>query len=134
MIPKIEKLVGDLSGKNIGVLGLSFKPETDDMRESPAIEIINAMTSRGASVKAYDPVAMDEARHYIESIEYAIDEYDAIRGADALVIITEWNQFRALDMEKVKSLLKSPKIVDLRNIYEPEDMRELGFEYIGVGR
>ncbi len=134
MIPKIEKLVGDLSGKNIGVLGLSFKPETDDMRESPAIEIINAMTSRGARVKAYDPVAMDEARHYIESIEYAIDEYDAIRGADALVIITEWNQFRALDMEKVKSLLKSPKIVDLRNIYEPEDMRELGFEYIGVGR
>lgn len=134
MIPKIEKLVGDLAGKNIGVLGLSFKPETDDMRESPAIEIINAMTSRGASVKAYDPVAMDEARHHIESIEYAIDEYDAIRGADALVIITEWNQFRALDMEKVKSLLKSPKIVDLRNIYEPEDMRELGFEYIGVGR
>ncbi|MGB7201287.1 MAG: UDP-glucose/GDP-mannose dehydrogenase family protein [Pyrinomonadaceae bacterium] len=134
MIPKIEKLVGDLSGKNIGVLGLSFKPETDDMRESPAIEIINAMTSRGARVKAYDPVAMDEARHYIESIEYAIDEYDAIRGADALVIITEWNQFRALDMEKVKGLLKSPKIVDLRNIYEPEDMRELGFEYIGVGR
>ena len=134
MIPKIEKLVGDLSGKNIGVLGLSFKPETDDMRESPAIEIINAMTSRGARVKAYDPVAMDEARHYIESIEYAIDEYDAIRGADALVIITEWNQFRALDMEKVKSLLKSPKIVDLRNIYEPGDMRELGFEYIGVGR
>jgi UDPglucose 6-dehydrogenase len=134
MIPKIEKLVGDLSGKSIGVLGLSFKPETDDMRESPAIEIINAMTSRGAKVRAYDPVAMDEARHYISNIEFAKDEYDAIRGADALVIITEWNQFRALDMEKVKALLKSPKIADLRNIYEPEDMREMGFEYVGVGR
>lgn len=134
MIPKIEKLVGDLKDKNIGVLGLSFKPETDDMRESPAIDIINVMISRGAKIRAYDPVAMDEARHYIEGIEYASDEYDAIKGADALVIITEWNQFRALDMEKVKGLLKSPKIVDLRNIYEPEDMREFGFEYVGVGR
>lgn len=134
MLPKIEKLVGGLSGKNIGVLGLSFKPETDDMRESPAIDIINSMTSRGAKVKAYDPVAMNEARHYIEGIEYASDEYDAIRDADALVIITEWNQFRALDMDKVRQLLKTPKIADLRNIYEPEDMRELGFEYIGVGR
>lgn len=134
MIPKIENLVGDLNGKNIGVLGLSFKPETDDMRESPAIAIINEMTSRGAKVRAYDPVAMDEARHYINGIEYASDEYDAIRGADALVIITEWNQFRALDMEKVRGLLKTPKIADLRNIYEPSDMRELGFEYVGVGR
>lgn len=134
MLPKIEKLVGGLAGKNIGVLGLSFKPETDDMRESPAIDIINSMTSRGAKVKAYDPVAMNEARQYIEGIEYASDEYDAIRDADALVIITEWNQFRALDMDKVRQLLKTPKIADLRNIYEPEDMRELGFEYIGVGR
>lgn len=134
MLPKIEKLVGGLSGRNIGVLGLSFKPETDDMRESPAIDIINSMTSRGAKVKAYDPVAMNEARQYIEGIEYASDEYDAIRDADALVIITEWNQFRALDMDKVRQLLKTPKIADLRNIYEPEDMRELGFEYIGVGR
>ncbi|MFN0140605.1 MAG: UDP-glucose dehydrogenase family protein [Pyrinomonadaceae bacterium] len=134
MIPKIEKLVGDLAGKKIGVLGLSFKPETDDMRESPAIDIINAMTARGATVRAYDPVAMDEARHYIEGIEFASDEYDAIRGADALVIITEWNQFRALDMEKVKGLLRSPRIADLRNVYEPEDMREMGFVYVGVGR
>jgi len=134
MIPKIEKLVGDLNGKSIGVLGLSFKPETDDMRESPATDIIKAMIKLGASVKAYDPVAMSEARHYLPEIEYAVDEYDAIRGADALVIITEWNQFRALDMEKVKRLLNSPKIADLRNIYEPKDMREMGFEYVGVGR
>jgi UDPglucose 6-dehydrogenase len=134
MIPKIEKLVGSLSGKTIGVLGLSFKPETDDMRESPATDIIKSMIARGATVKAFDPVAMDEAKHVLPDIGYAEDEYDAIDGADALVIITEWNQFRALDMEKVKQLLRSPKIADLRNIYEPADMRELGFEYVGVGR
>src|SRR5829696_1689553 len=134
MIPKIEKLVGDLNGKKIGVLGLSFKPETDDMRESPAIEIIHTMIDRGATVRAFDPVAMDEAKHFLDGLEYAADEYDAIDGADALVIITEWNQFRALDMERVKRLLKAPKIADLRNIYEPSDMRELGFDYVGVGR
>ncbi|MEO7659201.1 MAG: UDP-glucose/GDP-mannose dehydrogenase family protein [Pyrinomonadaceae bacterium] len=134
MLPKIEKLVGDLNGKKIGVLGLSFKPETDDMRESPATAIINEMVKRGATVRAFDPVAMSEARHYLPDIEYASDEYDAISGADALIIITEWNQFRALDMEKVKSLLRSPKVADLRNIYEPKDMREMGFEYVGVGR
>ncbi|QQS42429.1 MAG: UDP-glucose/GDP-mannose dehydrogenase family protein [Acidobacteriota bacterium] len=134
MVPKIEGLVGEFTGKRIGVLGLSFKPETDDMRESPAIEIINEIISKGASVKAYDPVAMDEAKHVLPDIEYANNEYEAIEGADAMVIITEWNQFRALDMDKVKSLLKAPKIADLRNIYEPADMREMGFEYVGVGR
>ena len=134
MITKLEKLVGGLKGKRIGVLGLSFKPETDDMRESPAIDIIKAVTARGGSVTAFDPVAMVEAKHYLPDIAYANDEYEAIAGADALVIITEWNQFRALDMEKVKSLLRSPKIADLRNIYEPKDMIELGFEYVGVGR
>lgn len=134
MIPKIESLVGNLNGKKIGVLGLSFKPETDDMRESPAIEIIHTLIDRGATVRAFDPVAMDEAKHFLNGIEYASDEYDAIDGADALVIITEWNQFRALDMEKVKQLLKAPRIADLRNIYEPADMRELGFDYVGVGR
>lgn len=134
MIPKIEKLVGDFQGKLIGVLGLSFKPETDDMRESPAIAIVHAMIKLGARVRAFDPVAMEESKHYINGLEYAEDEYDAISGADALVIITEWNQFRALDMEKVRELLNAPKIADLRNIYEPADMRELGFEYVGVGR
>ena len=134
MIGKIEKLVGDLLGKTIGVLGLSFKPETDDMRDSPAIEIINQMVKRGARVKAFDPVAMDEAKHSLPEIIYCKDEYEAIKDADALVFMTEWNQFRALDLKKVKSLLKTPKIADLRNIYEPQDMREQGFEYVGVGR
>ena len=134
MLRKIEGLAGDLNGKQIGMLGLSFKPETDDMRESPAIDIIRAIVERGGKVRAFDPVAMDEAKHCLPSIEYAEDEYDAIRDADVLVIVTEWNQFRALDMDKVKQLLKSPKIADLRNIYEPADMRELGFEYVGVGR
>jgi UDPglucose 6-dehydrogenase len=134
MIPKIRGLVGDLNGKKIGVLGLSFKPETDDMRESPAINIIHSLIEGGAAVRAYDPVAMDESRHYITGIEYAKDEYDAISGADVMVILTEWNQFRALDLARVKDLLASPKIADLRNIYEPTEMREFGFDYIGVGR
>lgn len=134
MLAKVEKLVGDLAGKKLAVLGLSFKPETDDMRESPAADIINAVRSKGAEVKAFDPVAMDEAKHCIEGIEFATDEYDAIEGADALIIVTEWNQFRALDMQRIKKLLKQPKIADLRNIYEPSDMREMGFEYVGVGR
>ncbi|MCC6824910.1 MAG: UDP-glucose/GDP-mannose dehydrogenase family protein [Acidobacteria bacterium] len=134
MIPKIEKLVGDLTGKRIGVLGLSFKPETDDMRESPAIDIIAGLIKRGATVKAFDPVAMKESREYLPAIEYATDEYDAINGADIMVIMTEWNQFRALDLERVKSLLNEPKVVDLRNVYEPAEMREAGFEYVGVGR
>ncbi len=134
MIPKIEKLVGNLDGKKIGVLGLSFKPETDDMRESPATDIIREIIARGATVKAFDPVAMDEAKHDLPDIEYAKDEYDAIDGADALLIVTEWNQFRALDLNRVKSLLKSPKVADLRNIYEPSNMIAMGFEYVGVGR
>lgn len=134
MIPKIERLVGDFAGKTIAVLGLSFKPETDDMREAPAVEIISEMIARGAKVKAYDPVAMEEAKKSLPDIHYSKDEYDAISEADALVFVTEWNQFRALDMNKVKSLLKSPKIADLRNIYEPATMRERGFEYVGVGR
>lgn len=134
MIPKIEKLVGDLAGKRVGMLGLSFKPETDDMRESPAIDIIKSIVAKGGTVRAFDPVAMEESKHFVTGIEYATDEYDAIDGADVMVIVTEWNQFRALDMERVKRLLKAPKIADLRNVYEPGDMRELGFEYVGVGR
>jgi len=134
MVPKIEKLVGGVSGKTIAVLGLSFKPETDDMRESPSVDIIRSLVEKGAKVRAYDPVAMPEAAKILNDITFAEDEYAAVNGADALVFITEWNQFRALDMKRVKELMKSPKIADLRNIYEPEDIRELGFNYVGVGR
>ncbi len=134
MIAKIEKLVGDLNDKTIAILGLSFKPETDDMREAPSIEIIRGLTQRGANVRAFDPAAMKEAREVMPGLFFAEDEYDAVSAADALVFMTEWNQFRALDMERVKHLMRSPRIADLRNIYEPEDMRELGFEYVGVGR
>jgi UDPglucose 6-dehydrogenase len=134
MVPKIEKLVGELPGKTIAVLGLAFKPETDDMREAPAIDIVNALIASGANVRAYDPVAMEEAGKVLPQIQYAADEYEAVAGADALVFITEWNQFRALDMARIRDLMRSPKIADLRNIYDPTDMRELGFEYVGVGR
>jgi UDPglucose 6-dehydrogenase len=134
MMPKIQRLVGDLKGKRIAVLGLAFKPETDDMREAPSLEIIRGLIREGASVCAYDPVAMDEAEKMLPEIEYAEDEYSAVKGAEALVIVTEWNQFRALDMARIRDLMKSPMIADLRNICDPADMRELGFTYVGVGR
>ncbi|HEU4594749.1 MAG TPA: UDP-glucose/GDP-mannose dehydrogenase family protein [Pyrinomonadaceae bacterium] len=134
MVQKIEKLVGDLKGKTIAVLGLSFKPETDDMREAPALDIINSLIERGAKVCAYDPVAIPQARKVLPEIEYAEDEYAAVEGADALVFMTEWNQFRALNMKRVRELMRTPRIADLRNIYEPAAMRELGFNYVGVGR
>jgi len=134
MVEKIERLVGDLSGKQLAVLGLSFKPETDDMREAPSVDIIGALLEKGAKVRAYDPVAVEQAQKVLKGVEYAEDEFSAVEGADALVFMTEWNQFRALDMQRVKELMRAPKIADLRNIYEPERMRRLGFDYVGVGR
>jgi UDPglucose 6-dehydrogenase len=135
MIDKIEKLVGGhLSGQRVAVLGLAFKPETDDMRDAPSVEIISGLVERGASIIAYDPVAKSEAQKLLPDIEYASDEYEAATGADILVIVTEWNQFRALDMDRIGKLMKAPRIADLRNVYDPADMREIGFEYVGVGR
>ncbi|HEY8223809.1 MAG TPA: UDP-glucose/GDP-mannose dehydrogenase family protein [Pyrinomonadaceae bacterium] len=134
MLKKIGNLVGNLEGKTIAVLGLAFKPETDDMREAPSVDIIRNLVANGARIKAYDPVAKEEAMRILPDLTYADDEYAAVTDADALVFITEWNQFRALDMTRIRDLMRSPKIADLRNIYEPEDMRELGFEYVGVGR
>ena len=134
MIPKIEKLLGELKGKTVAILGLAFKPETDDMREAPAIDIVSGLLERGATVRAYDPVAMTEAAKVLPEVSFARDEYEAVTDADALVFVTEWNQFRALDMRRVRDLMKFPRIADLRNIYDPADMRALGFEYVGVGR
>ena len=134
MLPKIENLVGGLRDKRVAVYGLSFKPETDDMRDAPSVDIIRALVAAGASVIAYDPVAKQEAKKLLPEIDYAQDEYEAATGADVLVFVTEWNQFRALDMERIYRLMKTPNVADLRNIYEPADMRELGFNYVGVGR
>jgi UDPglucose 6-dehydrogenase len=134
MLLKIRKLVGTLKDRSVAVLGLAFKPETDDMREAPAIGIIRKLLEEGAKVRAYDPVAKSEAMKILPELEYVDDEYAAVTGADALVFVTEWNQFRALDLLRIRDLMKSPKVADLRNIYEPEDMREMGFEYVGVGR
>ena len=134
MLTKIAKLVGNLDGKNVAVLGLAFKPETDDMREAPSVDIIRSLIDQGARVTAYDPVANSEAKKILPDVNYADDEYAAVENADLLVFVTEWNQFRALDMTRIRDLMKTPKIADLRNIYEPDDMRELGFQYVGVGR
>ncbi|PYS86002.1 MAG: UDP-glucose 6-dehydrogenase [Acidobacteria bacterium] len=134
MVPKIERLAGGLEGKRVAVLGLAFKPETDDIREAPALDIIRGLIERGAMVSAFDPVASSAVEKVLPQIEYATDEYAAAMSAEVLVFVTEWNQFRALDMERIRGLMKTPRIADLRNIYEPADMRELGFEYVGVGR
>jgi len=135
MVDKIvDAFGGDVEGRTIGVLGLSFKPETDDMRDSPSLDIIGGLQELGAKVRAYDPQAMDEAAKLLPELIVCEDAYDACRGADVLVIITEWNQFRMLDLERVRSLLSRPLIVDLRNIYEPGPMRQAGFDYVCVGR
>jgi UDPglucose 6-dehydrogenase len=134
MVTKIGERVGDLPGKTIGILGLSFKPNTNDIRESSSIAIIRGLLAMGAKVKAYDPAAMEEAKSVLAEVEYGQDAYDVAKGSDALVLVTEWNQFRRLDLDRIKSLLKSPVFIDLRNVYDPEQMKRLGFNYCGVGR
>ncbi len=130
----IKAMDGDLKGKTIGVLGLAFKPNTDDMRDAPSLDIVPALIEAGATVRAYDPESMEEARKMMDGLVYADDAYGAIEGADAMVIITEWDQFRALDLDRVKDTLKGDVVVDLRNIYSPEDMSKRGFDYTSVGR
>jgi len=134
MVDKIARAMNGLGGKKVAVLGLSFKPNTSDTRDSPAIGIIRDLVAGGASVRAFDPVAMEEARRALPGVEYAEDPYDAARDCDALVIATEWNQFRNLDWERLRGILRSPTVVDLRNVYEPDHMKALGFRYTGVGR
>jgi UDPglucose 6-dehydrogenase len=124
---------GDVAGKTVGVLGLSFKPETDDIRESPAVDVIRGLLGLGAQVRAFDPQAMEEARKVLPEITICEDSYDAADGADVLVIVTEWNQFRMLDLERIKHRMSQPKLVDMRNVYDPETIRRVGFEYWGIG-
>jgi UDPglucose 6-dehydrogenase len=125
---------GVLRGKTVAVLGLTFKPNTDDMRESPSIPTIVALQDMGANVRVYDPVGMEQAKQVLSDVTYCQGPYDCVENADAAVIVTEWEQFRALDFEKMKSLMACPVIVDLRNIYRPEDMQKYGFVHVGVGR
>ncbi len=136
MVKKIrDALGGSETGKIIAVLGLTFKPETDDMRESPAVSILPALLEKGAAIKAHDPQGMEEAKKYLpEGIQYMSDAYDACEGADAVVLMTEWNQYRALDLDRLASLLQAKVFVDLRNVYDPETMKNKGFVYVGVGR
>jgi UDPglucose 6-dehydrogenase len=125
---------GSIRGKTVAVLGLTFKSNTDDMRESPAITVIAALQDVGAKVRAFDPEGMEQARSILNNVEYANDAYSCAEGADVLVILTEWDMFKSLDLAKVRSLLKTPVLVDLRNIYRPADMVERGFSYHSVGR
>ena len=130
----IKAMGGDVSGKTIGVLGLAFKQNTDDMRDAPSLDIIPALVEAGAKIKAYDPEAMEEAKHLLNGIDYAENAYSAVDSADAMVILTEWDQFRALDLERIKASLNGDVVVDLRNIYSPEDMSKRGFTYTSIGR
>jgi len=134
MVDKIREKVGDLRGKTIGVLGLSFKPNTNDVRESCSMAIIQGLLAEGAQVKAFDPAAMEEARVVLPKLELGSDPYDVAKGSDAIVLVTEWNQFRRLDLERIKRLLNRPIFIDLRNVYEPDHMKRLGFDYTCVGR
>ncbi|TBV82237.1 MAG: UDP-glucose/GDP-mannose dehydrogenase family protein [Desulfobulbaceae bacterium] len=136
MVKKIREAVGGCEvGKTIGVLGLTFKPETDDMREAPSLTILPALIEKGARIIAHDPQGMQEAAKYLPpETEFADNPYQVCRGADALVLMTEWNQYRALDLKRVQSSMKTPVFIDLRNVYEPARLREMGFSYFGVGR
>jgi len=116
------------------LLGLTFKPNTDDMRESPAIAVVTALQDAGAKINAFDPAGMEQARFYLDNLNYCADPYACCEGAAALVIVTEWDAFRALDLARVKSLLATPVLVDLRNIYDPMEVRRQGFAYASIGR
>jgi len=133
MAKKIEAAFGGVKGKTVAVLGLTFKPNTDDMRDAPSLAIVPALQAAGATIRAYDPEGGKEARKYL-NIENCKDAYDALAGADGVVILTEWNEFRALDFAKMKAALKTPLMVDLRNIYRPAQMSQSGFRYVSVGR
>jgi UDPglucose 6-dehydrogenase len=135
MIDKIElALDGDVKGKTVAILGLSFKPETDDLRDAPSIVIIRGLLERGAAIRSYDPAAMAEAGRLIPEMTLCKDVYEALDGADVMVIVTEWNEFRMIDLSRAAELMVAPRMVDLRNIYDGERMLEAGFQYWGVGR
>lgn len=133
-VTKLRHSLGSFRGKTVGVLGLSFKPNTDDMRDAPSVEIINLLLYEGAEVKAYDPVAMENAQRVLgDSITYCKDPYEVAEAVDALLLVAEWNEFKQLDMERIRGLMRQPVLMDGRNVYDPQRMRELGFTYRGMG-
>ncbi|MBK8161325.1 MAG: UDP-glucose/GDP-mannose dehydrogenase family protein [Rhodospirillaceae bacterium] len=135
MTDRVEMAVdGGLSGKTVAVLGLTFKPNTDDMRDAPSLVIVPELVARGATVQAHDPVGIEEARKHMPGIRYCEDAYDTMAGADVLVILTEWNSYRALDLKRMKGLMKAPNVVDLRNIYQLAEMAQCGYRYVSLGR
>ena len=133
-VARLVEMIGDLQGKTIGVLGLSFKPNTDDMRDAPSLDILTRAHELGATIKAYDPQAMARAEEIMPWVTYCATPYDAAKEADALLVVTEWNEFKQLDMKHVHELMRKPVLLDGRLVYEPADMRRLGFQYYGVGR
>ncbi len=134
VIHKLREVLGGLQDRTIGVLGLAFKPNTDDLRDAPALEIIHLLRHEGAHVRAYDPAAMPKARELLPDVQFGRDAYEAAAGCDAVVMVTEWNEFKQLDMPRLRAGMALPVLVDGRNIYEPEDMTRLGFTYAGIGR
>jgi UDPglucose 6-dehydrogenase len=134
MIEKITKEMGGLKGKTFAMLGLSFKPNTNDLRDAPALAIAQELMKQGATVRAYDPAALEEACHIISGLVPCTDAYDTAQGADALILMTEWNQFRTLDFDRLKTLLRQPIFFDLRNVYAPDRVAAFGFRHISVGR
>jgi UDPglucose 6-dehydrogenase len=134
VVKKLLKFIPNLKGKEIGILGLAFKPNTDDVRESPAIDVIREIISRGGFIKAYDPEAIEEMRKHFPEITYVASSIDALKGADAMIILTEWNEFRNMNLNQIKSIMKEPIIIDARNIYEPKQVINAGFKYDCIGR
>lgn len=134
IVEKAKKLLGNVTGKKIAILGLSFKPDTDDMRDAPAVTIIKALQKGGAKICAYDPIAQENAQKILQDVTFASDSYEAAKGADLLIVVTEWNEFKELDLQKIKEYMQTPVILDGRNIYDPQRVRKLGFVYQGVGR
>ena len=133
-LKKVEQAIWNISSKTIGILGLSFKPNTDDMRYAPSLDIIEALQSQGAKIKAYDPHAMEKAKALLKNVQFCQDSYAVCKDSDCLLILTEWNEFKELDLKKVKKLLHQPVIVDGRNIYDPKKMKALGLRYFSMGR
>jgi UDPglucose 6-dehydrogenase len=134
VLNKLREILGNFRGRTIGLLGLSFKPNTDDMRDAPSIELAHMLENEGAHIKVYDPVAMPNAKKILKTVTYCDTPYAVAEDADAVILVTEWNEFKQLDMQRIVKSMRQPVLFDARNIYDPSKMKVLGFQYRGVGR